>query len=158
MGEQWTGRCAIRVNEAEQDDTATKLGKLKPVISAVQQGKVWRRFYDGEGRVIGDRQCARACRNHCCTSCAGALMHPAADKSGEHDTTDNSGAVAAAHSVPVTVPEASLIEQNIMRTRRSVGGLREVDREQRIELHTPVRPDIDKTQHVTRRVVDAADA
>src|SRR5580693_9290674 len=49
------------------------------------------------------------------------------------------------------------VQQHVVRPRRSVRRLREIDGELRIELQAPVRADIDEPHHVARRKIDAAD-
>src|SRR5258706_14115128 len=69
---------------------------------------------------------------------------------------------AAKQSASVSANEngrftASSVEEHVVRPRRPVRRLGEVDREDGIELHPAVGAEVDEAQRVTRRVVDAAD-
>src|SRR6478736_1536864 len=90
--------------------------------------------------------------------CGRALI--ASDAGGT--TFGSSCADAARQSASASANEkncltASSVEEHVVRTRRTDGRLAEVDREDGIELHPAVGTDVDETQGVTRRVVDAAD-
>src|SRR3989454_7165349 len=54
-------------------------------------------------------------------------------------------------------PPYKSIQQHVVRACGAVGRLREIEREERIELHPAVGSDSDQTKRVSRRVVDAAD-